>query len=64
MLRSTSGGSARAERVDQFTPGTQFLKQKVFAMSSWLELLLTVIAFGGFIVVATYYKPTKNGGSC
>jgi hypothetical protein len=33
-------------------------------MSSWLELLLTVIAFGGFIVIATYYKPTNNGGSC
>jgi hypothetical protein len=30
-------------------------------MSSWLELLLTVIAFGGFIVIATYYTPAKHG---
>jgi hypothetical protein len=29
-------------------------------MSSWLELLLTVIAFGGFIVIATYYRPAKK----
>jgi hypothetical protein len=27
------------------------------AMTSWLELLFTVIAFGGFIVIATIYKP-------
>jgi len=26
-------------------------------MTSWLELLFTVIAFGGFIVIATIYKP-------
>jgi len=32
-------------------------------MSSWLELLFTVIAFAGFILVATYYRPAKNGGS-
>jgi len=32
-------------------------------MSSWLELLLTVIAFGGFIVIATYYRPAKSEGS-
>jgi hypothetical protein len=32
-------------------------------MSSWLELLFTVIAFGGFILIATFYRPAKNGDS-
>jgi hypothetical protein len=26
-------------------------------MTSWLELLFTLIAFGGFILIATFYKP-------
>jgi len=26
-------------------------------MTSWLELLFTVIAFAGFIVIANIYKP-------
>jgi hypothetical protein len=32
-------------------------------MPLWLEFLLNVIAFGGFIVIATYHRPVKNGGS-
>ncbi len=31
-------------------------------MTSWLELLFTLIAFGGFIVIATFYKPGGIGG--
>jgi hypothetical protein len=31
-------------------------------MSSWVELLFNVMAFAGFIAIATYYKPAKNGG--
>jgi hypothetical protein len=29
-------------------------------MSPWLELLLNVIALAGFVVVATYYRPSKK----
>jgi len=36
-----------------------FLRKE--AMSSWLELLFTVLAFAGFILIATYYPPAKNG---
>ena len=31
------------------------------AMSPWLELLLNVIAFAGFLAVATYHRPAKKG---
>jgi hypothetical protein len=31
-------------------------------MSPWLELLLNVIAFAGFLAIATYPRPAKNGG--
>ena len=30
-------------------------------MSLWLELLLNVIAFAGFLAIATYHRPAKNG---
>jgi hypothetical protein len=30
-------------------------------MSPWLELLLNVIAFAGFLAVATYRRPAKKG---
>jgi hypothetical protein len=30
-------------------------------MSPWLELLLNVIAFAGFLAVATYHRPVKKG---
>jgi hypothetical protein len=39
------------------------LTKEVFAMSPWLELLLNVIAFAGFIAIATYHRPEKNGAS-
>jgi len=29
-------------------------------MSPWLELLLNVIALAGFVVVETYYRPSKK----
>jgi hypothetical protein len=32
------------------------------AMSPWLELLLNVIAFAGFLAVATYHRPKKGDG--
>jgi hypothetical protein len=31
-------------------------------MSPWLELLLNVSAFAGFITIATYHRSAKNGG--
>jgi len=30
------------------------------ANAPWLELLLTVIALAGVVVVATYYRPSKK----
>ena len=30
-------------------------------MTPWLELLLNVIAYAGFIAIATYHRPTNNG---
>jgi hypothetical protein len=30
-------------------------------MSPWLELLLNVIAFAGFLAVATYHRPAEKG---
>jgi hypothetical protein len=30
-------------------------------MSPWLELLLNVIAFAGFLAVAAYHRPAKKG---
>jgi hypothetical protein len=32
------------------------------AMSPWLELLLNVMAFAGFLAVATYHRPVKGDG--
>jgi hypothetical protein len=29
-------------------------------MSPWLELLLNVTALAGFVVIATYYRPSKK----
>jgi hypothetical protein len=31
-------------------------------MSQWLDLLLNVIAFAGFLAVATYHRPAKARG--
>jgi len=31
-------------------------------MSPWLELLLNVMAFAGFLAVATYHRPVKGDG--
>jgi hypothetical protein len=49
--------------VEPAKPSTfrRFLRKE--AMSSWLELLSTVLAFAGFILIATYYRPAKNGDS-
>jgi hypothetical protein len=31
-------------------------------MSPWLELLLNVMAFAGFLAFATYHRPAKSDG--
>ena len=53
-IRLAKGLSCSCELLTGATPRT------TVAMSPWLELLLNVTAFAGFLAVATYHRPAKK----
>jgi hypothetical protein len=53
LLRAERLEPFRTQRLERIKP-PKILKERDFAMSPWLELLFNVIAFGGFIIIATW----------